>query len=111
VERGIQHQSEREGIWLGGLFGLMAGFGSWLLLPGMGLLALAGPLAGMCLGAFAGIIGGQLTVTDFASEYRGRLAAENFLVLVRCTMAQEPRVFQAFEDSRPLTLKSHRLAL
>jgi len=115
VERGIQYQSEREGIWLGGLFGLMAGFGSLLLLPGMGLLALAGPfaglVAGMVLGAFAGIVGGQLTVTDFASEYRGRLAAQNFLVLVRCTLAQEPRVFQAFENSEPHTLKSHRLAL
>jgi hypothetical protein len=54
---------------------------------------------------------GQLTVTEFATEYREALAARNFLVVVHCTTAEEPQVFRVFEDSKPLTLKSRRLAL
>jgi hypothetical protein len=114
VEHELQHQSEQEGAWLGGLFGLLVGFSSFLL-PGVGLLALFGPLAGLVggagLGAIVGDISGQLTFTEFATEYRETLAAGAFLVIVHCTTAEEPHVFQVFEDSKPHTLRSGRLIL
>src|SRR5690349_3959774 len=46
VEKGLEHQGERDGIWIGGLFGLFLGFGSFFM-PGIGMMVVLGPLAGL----------------------------------------------------------------
>lgn len=112
VEHGIVHDSEREGIWIGGLFGLLAGFGSFVL-PGIGLLVVLGPLAGlvggMAIGAIGGEITGQLAFTEVASDYREWLVLGDFLVIVHCTTEEEPRVRQVLESIQSLQIKSHHL--
>jgi hypothetical protein len=114
VGQGLQHQGEREGVWAGGLFGLLAGFGSFFL-PGLGMLVVLGPLSGLIGGMAAGAIGGditgQLTFTDIAADYRVWLAAGNFLVLVHYMTTEEPRVKQVLEATQSLTVKSHPLVL
>jgi len=114
VKQELEHQGERDGIWIGGLFGLLAGFGSFFL-PGIGLLVVIGPLAGLIGGMAAGAIGGelagQLTYTDIAADYREWLLAGKFLVIVHCTLAEEPRVIQVLEAMKSLTVKSHTMVL
>lgn len=114
VEQGLQHQGEREGIWMGGLFGLLVGFGSFFL-PGVGVLVVLGPLAGllggMGAGAVLGDMTGELTFTEIAADYRDWLVAGNFLVIVHCTTGEEPRVRQMLEATQLLTVKSHSLVL
>lgn len=114
VEQDMQHQGEREGIWLGGLFGLLLGFGTFFL-PGFGVLVVLGPLAGllggMGLGAAMGDVTGELTFRDIAADYRDRLVAGNFLVIVHCTEAEAPGVKKVLESTQPLSVTSHPMVL
>ena len=99
---------------MGGLFGLLVGFGSFLL-PGIGLLVVLGPLAGLVGGIAVGAIGGdwagQLRFTEIAADYRDWLMAGKFLVIVHCTSAEETRVRQVLEAMQPSTVKSHPMVL
>jgi len=114
VEEGLEHQSEREGIWIGGLFGLMVGFGSFLV-PAIGILVVLGPLAGllggMAVGAVVGEITGQTSFYDLAAEYRDSLQAGHFLVLVHCTTDEEMRIRQVIESTQPIMVKSQPMVL
>ena len=114
VEQGLEHQSDREGIWLGGIFGLLIGFGTFFL-PGIGLLVVLGPLAGliggMAVGAIGGEVTGQLAFTEVASDYRNWLVEGKFLVIVHCTSAEEPSVKQAMESMQSLKVTSHPMVL
>ncbi|MEP6757026.1 MAG: hypothetical protein ABJA67_16085, partial [Chthonomonadales bacterium] len=65
LAEGMKHQSEKEGMKLFGLFGLLAGFSSFLM-PGIGLLVVLGPLAGLLGGIGAGAaMGGIVSVMSF----------------------------------------------
>jgi uncharacterized membrane protein len=110
VKQELEHQGEQAGILMGGLWGLLVGCGSFFL-PGVGLLVVLGPLAGLVGGMAAGAIGGdlagQMTFTDIAAEYRGWLVAGKYLVIVHCTTAEEPHVLQVLESTQSGMVKSH----
>lgn len=110
VEHGLQHQGERAGAWMGGLLGLLVGCSSFFL-PGIGALVALGPLAGVLggvgAGAAIGYVTGDLTFTDISSDLREWLVAGDYVVVVHCSTAEEPRVQQIMEGTRALIVKSH----
>ncbi len=114
IKKGLELQGERDGIWVGGLFGLLAGFGS-IFLPGIGLLVVLGPLAGLiggiAVGAIGGDLSGQLTFTDIAADYRRWLVDGKYLVIVHCTSTEEPRVRKMMETMQSLAVNSHPTVL
>ena len=114
VEQGLAHKGAREGMWAVGVFGLLVGFGSFFL-PGIGMLAVLGPMAGLIGGMTAGAIGGdlvgELLFPEIAADYRDWLVAGKLLVIVHCTTAEEPRVRQALEAAQALSVKSHSIQL
>jgi hypothetical protein len=108
-ERGLVHEGEREAFWLGGLFGLLEGFG-FFLVPGLGPLAILGPLAGFLTGgAFGGMMGklfGDLAFEDVSAQYRQRLLAGEFLVAVISAKEEEPTIRRKISDTHPLEIES-----
>jgi uncharacterized membrane protein len=82
------------GAWFGGLFGLMVGAGL-VLVPGVGPVVVAGPLAaalmaglegaiaGTALGGLAGALVGWGIPKDRALHYERHIQGGKFLVLVR----------------------------
>ena len=82
------------GAWFGGLFGLCLGAG-FLILPGLGLVVVAGPiaaallagieggLAGTALGGLAGALIGWDVPKDRALKYETEVKGGKFLVFVR----------------------------
>jgi hypothetical protein len=82
----------REGAALGGEIGAATGLITGLftfLIPGLGVLAALGPLAGLLMGAGIGAVtGGPLGAVNYqddAIEYRGLLEKGNVFVIVHCT--------------------------
>ncbi len=95
VTRGDYAKAGAEtGAWLGGLFGLFMGAG-FLVLPGLGLVVVAGPIAaallasieggvaGTALGSLAGALVGWGVAKDRAIKYETQVKGGKFLVLVR----------------------------
>jgi len=95
VSRGDYVKAGAEsGAWFGGLFGLFLGAG-FLVLPGLGLVVVAGPiaaallagiegaLAGTALGSLAGALVGWGVPRDRAIQYETDVKGGKFLVLVR----------------------------
>ena len=82
------------GTWLGGLFGLFIGAG-FLVLPGLGLIVVAGPISaallagiegavtGSALGSLAGALVGWGVPKDRAIKYETQVKGGKFLVFVR----------------------------
>jgi len=82
------------GAWFGGMFGLFIGAGI-LILPGLGLVVVAGPIAaallagiegavaGTALGSLAGALVGWGVPKDRALEYETQVKGGKFLVIVR----------------------------
>ena len=82
------------GAWFGGMFGLFIGAGI-LILPGLGLVVVAGPIAaallagiegavaGTALGSLAGALVGWGVPKDRALEYQTQVKGGKFLVIVR----------------------------
>ncbi len=75
------------GAWFGGLFGLMVGAAA-LLVPGVGPMVVAGPLAAAVLagleGAPAGTApGGRSIPKERALTYETHIQGSKFLVMVR----------------------------
>jgi len=114
VERGVQHQAEREGMKLGGVLGMLVGFSSFFI-PGIGMLLVLGPVTGLLTGAGAGAamgaVVGAMSFHDIAAGYRDWLVAGSYLVIVHCTTAEEPGVSHALRSTEPLSTKTHRLML
>jgi hypothetical protein len=78
-------EGERAGFLNGGIWGLLGGL-SIFLVPGLGEIALLGPLAGLLfgggLGVFVGWLAGESTSQELSSRYRQRIASGEFLLLV-----------------------------
>ena len=114
VEDKLQHESERTGIWMGGLFGLLVGFGSFLL-PGVGLLMVLGPLTGLAAGVGAGAviggISGGLTYNEIAADYRNELKEGSFLVTVHCQQDEVEKVREIFRATHTLATKEYPLEM
>jgi hypothetical protein len=80
------------GAWVGGLFGMMLGFG-FFILPAAGALIVLGPLAGLIAGAVSGAgIGAMVSALmalgmskNDALKYQARLKAGEFLLSVTGT--------------------------
>ena len=82
------------GAWFGGLFGLLVG-AAFLILPGVGPVVVAGPLAaallaglegaiaGTALGTLAGALVGWGIPKDRAIKYETQIKGGKFLVVVR----------------------------
>jgi len=81
----------RAGFLHGGVWGLLGGL-SILLVPGLGEIALFGPLAGLILGGGLGVLvgwrAGESTSEGLSSQYRQRIAAGEVLVFVSGTKSQ-----------------------
>lgn len=94
---------------LGGIAGLIAEIGL-LSIPGIGVLAAAGPLAttlsGAAIGATGGGIVGALTgagvTEDDAKEYQRYLKEGNVLVLVDVDEERREEIHTTFRDSNSL---------
>jgi hypothetical protein len=84
----------KTGAWFGGLFGLVVG-AAFLVLPGIGPIIVAGPLAaavvaglegaiaGTAVGSLAGALVGWGVPKDRALTYETRVKGGKFLVIVR----------------------------
>jgi hypothetical protein len=82
------------GAWFGGLFGLLVG-AAFLILPGVGPVVVAGPLAaavlaglegamaGTALGSLAGALVGWGVPKDRAIKYETQIKGGKFIVVVR----------------------------
>ena len=95
VSRGDYTEAGAEtGAWFGGMFGLFIGAG-FLILPGLGLVVVAGPIAaallagiegavaGSALGSLAGAFIGWGVPKDRAISYETQVKGGKFLVIVR----------------------------
>ncbi len=95
VSRGDYAKAGAEtGAWFGGMFGLFIGAG-FLVLPGLGLVVVAGPIAaallagiegavaGTALGSLAGALVGWGVSKDRALEYETQVKGGKFVVIVR----------------------------
>ncbi len=95
VSRGDYAKAGAEsGAWFGGLFGIFVGAG-FLILPGLGLVVVAGPIAaallasieggvaGTALGSLAGALVGWGVAKDRAIKYETQVKGGKFLVFVR----------------------------
>ena len=87
--------------------GLIMGFVSFFL-PGIDMLAVLGPMAGlmggMTAGALAADLAGELSFPEIADDYRDWLVAGKWLVIVHCMTAEEPRVRHVLETTQALSV-------
>jgi hypothetical protein len=102
------------GAWMGGLFGLLWGFG-FFLIPVAGPLFALGPIAGLIAGAVGGagvgaLIGALTTLgipKDEALKYQARLQAGEFLTVVQGTVEQVERAREVLHGTRQVDLQTH----
>ena len=107
-------QGAGTGAWVGGLFGLMMGFGLFVL-PVAGALIVLGPIAGLIAGAVGGTAVGALVGAlsslgipkDQALKYQTRLQAGEFLVIVNGSADEIEKAREALKDSGHLELQDH----
>ena len=94
------------GAWVGGLFGMLLGFG-FFVLPVAGTLVVLGPLAGLIAGAIGGAGIGALVNAlvslgmskEQALKYQERLQAGEFLVTVVGTPEETESARRLIEDT------------
>lgn len=99
---------------LGGITGLIAEVGL-LAIPGIGVLAAAGPLAttlsGIAIGAGSGGIVGALTGAgipeEHAKEYEDHLNQGHIVVLVEADEEREDRVYEKFTYNNALNTHTY----
>ena len=101
--------------WRGGLFGLLMGFGLFVL-PVAGTLIVLGPLAGQMATAAAGgagvgvLLSGLMALgvpRERALKYQARLQAGEFLVLVTGSSEEVARARETLQDSGYIELQTH----
>lgn len=105
------------GAWVGGLFGLLMGFG-FFLVPVVGPVLVLGPLAGMVAGAIGGagvgaLINGLMALgipEEHALKYRARLEAGEFLVVVHGPEAEVARAREILQATPQTDLQTHAAA-
>jgi hypothetical protein len=105
------------GAWMGGLFGLLMGFGLFVV-PVAGTLIVLGPLAGMIAGAVSGagigaLVSGLMALgipRDQALKYEARLQAGEFLVTVTGSPEEVTRAREALQNSGEVELQTHGAA-
>lgn len=99
---------------LGGIVGIIAEVGL-LTIPGIGVLAAAGPLAtalsGAAIGAGGGGLVGALTGAgipeEHAKEYEGHLDKGHIVILVEADEDREEKVYGHFSDNNSLNTHTY----
>jgi hypothetical protein len=103
------------GAWVGGIFGMLLGFGLFLV-PVAGTIIVLGPLAGLIAGAVGGagvgaLVGGLVSVgipREQALKYQVRLEAGEFLVIVHGSRDEIDRAHDVLNTSNQVDLQVHR---
>jgi hypothetical protein len=110
----VTKDGARVGAWTGGLFGLLLG-AAFLVLPGVGPVVIAGPLAAALLGgiegalagaAFGGLTGALVGLgvsKDKAIRYESQVKAGKFLVTLRGDGSQVERARSLFAAGKAET--------
>lgn len=104
------------GAWVGGLFGMLLGFG-FFVLPIAGTLVVLGPLAGLIAGAISGagmgaLVSGLIALgmdREKALKYQTRLQAGEFLVTVVGTREEIERARQILQNSGQLDVEQFQM--
>lgn len=104
-----------EGAWMGGLFGLLLGFGLFLI-PGAGPLVALGPLAGFIAGMAGGAGIGALVSALMAAgvpeeealRLQARLEAGEFLVVVNGTAEEVARAREILQGTDQTALQTYQ---
>jgi len=103
------------GAWFGGLWGMLMGFGLFLL-PGAGPLIVLGPLAGLIAGAISGagvgaLVSGLMALgidKEKALKLQARLQAGEFLVTVAGMPEEIERARQILQNSKPVEIEQYQ---
>jgi hypothetical protein len=110
----VAGEGARFGAWTGGIFGLLVG-AAFLVLPGVGPVVVAGPLAaallagiegavaGAALGGLAGALVGLGVPKDQAIRYESQVKAGKFLVTMRGDGPQIERARSLFTAGKAET--------
>jgi hypothetical protein len=110
----VAKSGAKVGAWTGGLFGLLVG-AAFLILPGIGPVVIAGPLAAALLGGFEGALAGAafggltgalvgLGVSkDQAIRYESQVKAGKFLVTLQGDAQQIQRAKSLFTSGQAET--------
>lgn len=112
---GAAVEGAQEGAWLGGLFGLLMGFG-FFLIPVVGPLLVLGPLAGVVAGAAGGagvgaLVRGLTTLglpEHQALKYQRQLTAGEFLVVVHGTASDGAKAREVLQNTGHTALETHK---
>jgi hypothetical protein len=105
------------GAWFGGLFGMLLGFGLFVV-PVAGALIVLGPLSGLIAGAIGGaglgaLVGGLAGLgipKDQALKYQVRLEAGEFLVIVNGTTEDIENAHKTLSGSGHVDIQVHQPA-
>ena len=108
VLQGAVHEGGTLGGEIGAATGLLTGLVTFLM-PGLGVLAALGPLAGMLMGAGIGAVTGlplgAVNYQDDAINYRGLLEKGNVFVIVHCpTTGAEQQAHRVLRKTHPREL-------
>ena len=103
------------GAWFGGLWGLLMGFGLFLI-PGAGPLIVLGPLAGMIAGAISGagvgaLVSGLMALgidKEKALKLQSRLQAGEFLVTVTGAREEVTRARQILQGTSQIEMEQYQ---
>jgi hypothetical protein len=110
----VAKDGARVGAWTGGVFGLLVG-AAFLILPGLGPVVIAGPLAaallggvegalaGAALGGLTGALVGLGVSKDKAIRYESQVKAGKFLVAMRGDGPQIERARSLFAGKAETT--------
>ena len=104
------------GAWVGGLWGMLLGFGLFLV-PGVGPLIALGPLAGLIAGAISGagvgaLVSGLMALgmdEEKALKLQARLQAGEFLVTVTGTSEEIARARQILQNTRQTEIEQFQM--
>ena len=95
---------------LGGLGGLAIGAGS-LVVPGLGIIAAAGPIVGILSGAIAGgVVGGLIDLgipEDESRRYESEIKEGRVIFSLKCSSEHEDDIKGILENCGAKEIKSH----
>lgn len=103
-----------QGAWFGGLFGMLMGFG-FFLVPVAGPILALGPLAGLIAGAVGGagigaLVNGLVALgipEEHALKYQTRLQAGEFLVVVHGSADEAAKAREVLQTTPQTGIETH----
>lgn len=98
------------GSFIGGIAGLALGAGS-LIIPGIGPIIAAGPIAGIISGALAGGVAGAFIdygiPAEHSEEYAKKVHSGNTVAIVNASNKDEEAIIQAFNRHGVEKVEAH----